>query len=118
MLIYKLSVIRLFIFFNSKYEPSIPLLQHLWEPEPDLRIQILDFGGHHIYSAAHHMFLTPEALHILVFDLSAYKTDQYDALIGDWLDSIMDRAPGNDDLLNGSPLASYSTTLAHTNSCL
>jgi len=41
------------------------------------------------------MFLTPEALHVLVFDLSSYDEDKYDAMVGDWLDSIMDRAPGN-----------------------
>ncbi|XP_052813851.1 malignant fibrous histiocytoma-amplified sequence 1 homolog isoform X2 [Mya arenaria] len=76
------------------HERTWVMEQHLWEPEPDLRVQLLDFGGHHIYSAAHHMFLTPEALHVLVFDLSSYTPDKYDNMVGDWLDSIMDRAPG------------------------
>ena len=40
------------------------------------------------------MFLTPEALHVLVFDLSTYAPEKYDLLIGDWVDAIMDRAPG------------------------
>ena len=40
------------------------------------------------------MFLTPEALHVLVFDISSYKPELYDSLIGDWIDSIGDRAPG------------------------
>ncbi|CAI9729022.1 malignant fibrous histiocytoma-amplified sequence 1 homolog [Octopus vulgaris] len=72
------------------------LERHLWEPEESLRVQILDFGGHHIYSAAHHMFLTSEALHILVFDLNVFSCDpeSYDFRIGDWLEGILDRAPG------------------------
>ncbi|XP_071112245.1 malignant fibrous histiocytoma-amplified sequence 1 homolog [Haliotis cracherodii] len=77
-----------------EHERTWVLERHLWEPESQLRVQILDFGGHHIYSAAHHMFLTPEALHVLVFDFTKYNMDLYDALIGDWLDAIMDRAPG------------------------
>ena len=35
----------------------------------------MDFGGHHIYQAAHHMFLSPDALHVLVFDLTKYSTE-------------------------------------------
>lgn len=79
---------------TAEHERTWVMEQHLWEPEPELRVQILDFGGHHIYSAAHHMFLTPEALHLLVFDISSYKAELYDSLIGDWIDSIGDRAPG------------------------
>lgn len=87
---------------TAEHERTWVMEQHLWEPEPDLRVQILDFGGHHIYSAAHHMFLTPEALHVLVFDLSAYTPERYDALVGDWLDSVMDRAPGATIMLVGT----------------
>ena len=79
---------------TAEDERTWVLERHLWEPEPDLRVQVLDFGGHHIYSAAHHMFLTPEALHILVFDLSKYQTELYDAMVGNWVDAIMDRSPG------------------------
>ena len=79
---------------TAEHERTWVLERHLWEPESDLRVQILDFGGHHIYSAAHQMFLTPEALHLLVFDFTKYNMDNYDLLIGDWLDAIIDRAPG------------------------
>lgn len=79
---------------TAEDERTWVLERHLWEPEPDLRVQVLDFGGHHIYSAAHHMFLTPEALHILVFDLSKYRPEHYDSMVGNWLDAIMDRSPG------------------------
>ncbi|XP_062587393.1 malignant fibrous histiocytoma-amplified sequence 1 homolog [Saccostrea cucullata] len=79
---------------TAEHERTWVLERHLWEPEPDLRVQVLDFGGHHIYSAAHHMFLTSEALHVLVFDLSKYKPELYDAMVGNWLDAIMDRSPG------------------------
>lgn len=79
---------------TAEHERTWVLERHLWEPEPDLRVQILDFGGHHIYSAAHHMFLTPEALHLVVFDLSKYDMEQYDTMVGDWIDAIADRAPG------------------------
>lgn len=87
---------------TEAHERTWVMEQHLWEPEPDLRVQILDFGGHHIYSAAHHMFLTPEALHVLVFDLSAYVPENFDLQIGDWLDSIMDRAPGATIMIVGT----------------
>ncbi|GAB1603065.1 malignant fibrous histiocytoma-amplified sequence 1 homolog [Argonauta hians] len=81
---------------TEEHERTWVVERHLWEPEESLRVQILDFGGHHIYSAAHHMFLTSEALHILVFDLSVFTCDpeSYDLRIGDWLEGIMDRAPG------------------------
>ncbi|XP_060067336.1 malignant fibrous histiocytoma-amplified sequence 1 homolog [Ylistrum balloti] len=78
----------------AEHERTWVLERHLWEPEPSLRVQILDFGGHHIYSAAHHMFLTPEALHLVVFDLAKYEEDKYDTMVGDWIDAIADRAPG------------------------
>lgn len=87
---------------TAEHERTWVMEQHLWEPEPDLRVQILDFGGQHIYSAAHHMFLTPEALHVLVFDISSYKPELYDSLIGDWIDSIGDRAPGATILVVGT----------------
>ena len=87
---------------TAEHERTWVMEQHLWEPEPELRVQILDFGGHHIYSAAHHMFLTPEALHVLVFDISCYKPELYDVLIGDWIDSIGDRAPGATILVIGT----------------
>lgn len=89
---------------TAEDERTWVLERHLWEPEESLRVQILDFGGHHIYSAAHHMFLTPEALHILVFDLSVFSMDHesYDYRIGDWLEGIMDRAPGASILLVGT----------------
>ncbi|ESO96335.1 hypothetical protein LOTGIDRAFT_144062 [Lottia gigantea] len=79
---------------TQEHERTWVLERHLWEPKSELRVQILDFGGHHIYSAAHHMFLTPEATHVLVFDLHKYSSDRYLELIGNWLEAIMDRAPG------------------------
>ncbi|XP_041375024.1 malignant fibrous histiocytoma-amplified sequence 1 homolog [Gigantopelta aegis] len=79
---------------TAEHERTWVLERHLWEPESDLRVQILDFGGHHTYSAAHQMFLTPEALHLLVFDYTKYNRDNYDLLIGDWLDAIIHCAPG------------------------
>ncbi|KAL3854054.1 hypothetical protein ACJMK2_013336 [Sinanodonta woodiana] len=79
---------------TAEHERTWVMERHLWEPEPDLRIQILDFGGHHIYSAAHHMFLTPEALHLVVFDVSRYCPNLYDDLVGNWVEAITDRAPG------------------------
>ena len=79
---------------TKEHERTWVLERHLWEPESKLRVQILDFGGHHIYQAAHHMFLTPEALHIVVFDISRYCSELFDELISNWLDAIMDRAPG------------------------
>lgn len=79
---------------TAEHERTWVLERHLWEPESKLRVQILDFGGHHIYQAAHHMFLTPEALHLLVFDLSRYRSELFDDFISNWLDAIMDRAPG------------------------
>ncbi|KAK7502424.1 hypothetical protein BaRGS_00006377 [Batillaria attramentaria] len=87
---------------TAEHERTWVLERHLWEPESKLRVQILDFGGHHIYQAAHHMFLTPDALHVLVFDLRRYQRDLYDELISNWLDAIMDRAPGASILLAGT----------------
>lgn len=79
---------------TAEHERTWVLERHLWEPQSDMRVQVLDFGGHHIYSAAHHMFLTPEALHIVVFDYSKFTTDSYDYQVGDWIDAVTDRAPG------------------------
>jgi Leucine-rich repeat (LRR) protein len=87
---------------TEEHERTWVLERHLWEPESRLRVQVLDFGGHHIYQAAHHMFLTPEALHLLVFDLSRYTPQLYHELMGNWLDAIMDRAPGASILLVGT----------------
>ncbi|KAK7113399.1 malignant fibrous histiocytoma-amplified sequence 1 homolog [Littorina saxatilis] len=87
---------------TAEHERTWVLERHLWEPESKLRVQILDFGGHHIYQAAHHMFLTPEALHVLVFDLSRYTSDRFDECVSNWLDAIMDRAPGATILMVGT----------------
>lgn len=87
---------------TEEHERTWVLERHLWEPESRLRVQILDFGGHHIYQAAHHMFLTPDALHVLVFDLSRYRTETFEDLIGNWLDTIMERAPGATIILVGT----------------
>ncbi|XP_076459454.1 malignant fibrous histiocytoma-amplified sequence 1 homolog [Babylonia areolata] len=87
---------------TEEHERTWVLERHLWEPESKLRVQILDLGGHHIYQAAHHMFLTPEALHLLVFDLSCYSAALFDEFISHWLDAIMDRAPGATILLVGT----------------
>ncbi|XP_076089133.1 malignant fibrous histiocytoma-amplified sequence 1 homolog [Mytilus galloprovincialis] len=87
---------------TAEHERTWVLERHLWEPESDLRVQLLDFGGHHIYSAAHHLFLTPEALHVLVCDLSKYSPDLYDYMVGSWIDAIIDRAPGATILLVGT----------------
>ena len=87
---------------TAEHERTWVLERHLWEPESMTRVQILDFGGHHIYQAAHHMFLTPEALHLLVFDISCFRSELYDEFISNWLDAIMDRAPGATILLVGT----------------
>lgn len=87
---------------TAEHERTWVLERHLWEPESMLRVQILDFGGHHIYQAAHHMFLTPDSLHVLVFDLNRYRSELFDELISNWLDAIMDRAPGASILLVGT----------------
>ncbi|KAH9514822.1 hypothetical protein Btru_023724 [Bulinus truncatus] len=79
---------------TAEHERTWVMERHLWEPESRLRVQVLDFGGHHIYQAAHHMFLSPDALHVLVFDLTKYSSQVYEDLIGHWLDAIMDRAAG------------------------
>ncbi|CAL1543615.1 unnamed protein product, partial [Lymnaea stagnalis] len=79
---------------TAEHERTWVMERHLWEPESRIRVQILDFGGHHIYQAAHHMFLSPDALHILVFDLTKYTSEVYEDLIGHWLEAIMDRAAG------------------------
>ena len=86
---------------TAEDERTWVLERHLWEPESRLRVQVLDFGGHHVYQAAHHMFLTPEAVHILVFDMHRYQpnADVFDELISNWFDAIMDRAPGSTILL-------------------
>lgn len=87
---------------TAEHERTWVLERHLWEPESDLRVQLLDFGGHHIYSAAHHLFLTPEALHVIVLDLSTYSPELYESLIGSWIDAIIDRAPGATILIVGT----------------
>lgn len=87
---------------TAEHERTWVLERHLWEPESDLRVQLLDFGGHHIYSAAHHLFLTPEALHVVVLDLSKYKPELYEEMVGSWIDAIIDRAPGATILLVGT----------------
>ena len=79
---------------TAEHERTWVLERHLWEPESKLRVQILDFGGHHIYQAAHHLFLSPEALHLVVFDLSRYRSELFHELVSNWIDAIMDRAPG------------------------
>ncbi|XP_012945729.1 malignant fibrous histiocytoma-amplified sequence 1 homolog [Aplysia californica] len=79
---------------TAENERTWVMERHLWEPESRLRVQILDFGGHHIYQAAHHMFLSSDALHVLVFDLTKYNTENYEELIGHWLEAITDRAAG------------------------
>ncbi|KAL8584951.1 hypothetical protein ACOMHN_043587 [Nucella lapillus] len=87
---------------TADHERTWVLERHLWEPESKLRVQVLDFGGHHIYQTAHHMFLTPEALHLLVFDLSCYSADVFDEFIRHWLDAILDRAPEATIMLVGT----------------
>lgn len=70
------------------------LERYLWEFELDLRVQVLDFGGYYIYFVVYYMFLISEVLYILVFDLSKYRLEYYDFMVGNWLDVIMDRLFG------------------------
>ncbi|KAL5006034.1 hypothetical protein ScPMuIL_017192 [Solemya velum] len=51
---------------------------------------------------AHQLFLASEALHLLVFDLFCYKPEDYDMRIGDWVDAIVDRAPGASIMIVGT----------------
>ncbi|KAI8761164.1 malignant fibrous histiocytoma-amplified sequence 1 [Biomphalaria glabrata] len=87
---------------TAEHERTWVMERHLWEPESRLRVQVLDFGGHHIYQAAHHLFLSSDALHVLVFDLTKYTSQVYEDLIGHWLDAIIDRAAGAKIVLVGT----------------
>lgn len=48
------------------------------------------------------MFLSPDALHVLVFDLTKYSTESYHDLIGHWLEAIIDRAAGASIVIVGT----------------
>ncbi|XP_048401055.1 malignant fibrous histiocytoma-amplified sequence 1 isoform X2 [Stegostoma tigrinum] len=55
-----------------------------------------DFAGHLEYYLTHHVFITPQALVVVVIDLHRYKLDDKDSfkeLVGFWINNIFMRVP-------------------------
>ncbi|CAN0201907.1 unnamed protein product [Scytosiphon promiscuus] len=69
-----------------------------------LDVKLWDFAGQRAYYDTHQMFLTPDALFILVVDMHAYSEGAHtrkDAL-EQWLDILQSRVPGSVVLLVGT----------------
>ncbi|XP_066304339.1 uncharacterized protein [Branchiostoma lanceolatum] len=54
----------------------------------NVKYEMYDFGGHHIYHYTHRFFLTRQALHILNVDLPGYKSEEFQERVGTWLTSV------------------------------
>ncbi|CAN0223464.1 unnamed protein product, partial [Scytosiphon promiscuus] len=69
----------------------------------ELDVSVWDFAGQKAYYDTHQMFLTPDALFVLVVDVFAYSTEhsREDAL-DQWLDILQSRVPGSIVLLVGT----------------
>ncbi|CAM9925777.1 unnamed protein product [Scytosiphon promiscuus] len=69
----------------------------------ELDVSLWDFAGQRAYYDTHQMFLTTDALFVLVVDLFAYSTklSREDAL-DQWLDILQSRVPGSIVLLVGT----------------
>ncbi|GCC19710.1 malignant fibrous histiocytoma-amplified sequence 1 [Chiloscyllium punctatum] len=64
-----------------------------------------DFAGQLEYYLTHHVFITPQALVVLVIDLHRYKMDDKDSfkeLVGFWINNILMRVPDSIVLPIGS----------------
>ncbi|XP_038661989.1 malignant fibrous histiocytoma-amplified sequence 1 homolog [Scyliorhinus canicula] len=64
-----------------------------------------DFAGQLEYYLTHHVFITPQALVILVIDLHRYRTDDKDSFkeqVGFWINNILMRVPDSIVLPIGS----------------
>ncbi|XP_067849706.1 malignant fibrous histiocytoma-amplified sequence 1 [Heptranchias perlo] len=64
-----------------------------------------DFAGQQEYYLTHHVFITPQALVILVIDLHRYEMDDKDSfkdLVGFWINNILMRVPDSVVLPIGS----------------
>ena len=60
-------------------------------PSSALTLNVQDFAGQEIYYATHHLFLSPRAAYILVFDASR---EDVEAQVEPWLDSLQANVPG------------------------
>ncbi|XP_033909901.3 malignant fibrous histiocytoma-amplified sequence 1 homolog [Acipenser ruthenus] len=61
----------------------------------DFRFLFWDFAGQEEYYLTHHVFITPQALVILVIDLASYRTEdtQFNSKVGFWINNILMRVP-------------------------
>ncbi|CAM9288692.1 unnamed protein product [Ectocarpus sp. 8 AP-2014] len=78
---------------------------------PELDVKIWDFAGQKAYYDTHQMFLTPDALFILVVDMFAYSdvNSSKDALER-WLDILQARVPGSVVLMVGTHSDSFASS--------
>ena len=80
-----------------------------WTPEPDLNIQLYDFGGHKWYEMVHHFFLDKSAIILLIVNLATYQMSEYEKHVGSWLSVMQARAPGATVKLVGTNIDRCST---------
>ncbi|MBN3275047.1 MFHA1 protein, partial [Polyodon spathula] len=61
----------------------------------DFRFLFWDFAGQEEYYLTHHVFITPQALVILVIDLASYRTEDthFTNKVGFWINNILMRVP-------------------------
>ncbi|XP_013382554.1 malignant fibrous histiocytoma-amplified sequence 1 homolog [Lingula anatina] len=80
--------------------------QFIWEPGPDIKIQINDFGGHRVYEITSRLFITDKVIVLLVFNLQDYSLDpkkkNYEALVGRWFRHVRSIAPNAKVLVVGT----------------
>ncbi|KAK6472711.1 malignant fibrous histiocytoma-amplified sequence 1-like protein [Huso huso] len=59
----------------------------------DFRFLFWDFAGQEEYYLTHHVFITPQALVILVIDLASYRTEDthFNSKVGFWINNILMR---------------------------
>ncbi|CAH1269481.1 MFHAS1 [Branchiostoma lanceolatum] len=72
---------------------TVVLEQHTWPAEGGLEIQINDFGGHDMYHLTSPCFFTPDAVHLLIFDINKYTPKDHHKHIGSWMDIVRMKVP-------------------------
>ncbi|CAN0349439.1 unnamed protein product, partial [Ascophyllum nodosum] len=84
---------------NLKPSPA----SHPQHSGQDLAVKLWDFAGQRAYYDTHQIFLTKDALYILVVDVSTYRVEHTpEEAIEQWIDIIQSRVPGAVVLLVGT----------------
>ena len=63
---------------------------HKWHPDelPHCTVVISDLGGHSAYDITTPIFVTDNSLCLVTFDLSTYKSENFEKAIGQWVKKI------------------------------